>query len=370
MPFTGRAVYSNYVTLREDVADVVSMISPKETPLLDRLGDAANAATNFLHQWEEDELSPNTIVASSNVASTTADTAMGVAGGKAGYLQVGMMLRQPTTGEYFIVTVIAGNTITLQRGFGGTTPTSFAAGQSLDVIADAGLEGADVEQDSSTIRVHKSNYLQLFKKDVIVSGSMGAVSLHGGIDDEFMYQRDKKIAEALRDLEKAVILGILSGNTIGSATARRSMAGIRALLTTNVRSVGPNLTESWFGTAIQDAWSQGGTDIDLVVCGVNYKRIIDSWNNTRKFISNTDETYRAAVSMYESTFGELGIMLSRWMPANEALILATGRVSVPPLQKRSFQFREVVSQGDSRKGFVVGEYTVELRQEAGMARIL
>ena len=112
-------------------------------------------------------MSPNTIVASSAVASAATDTAMGVAGGKAGYLQVGMVLRQPVTAEYFTISVIAGNTITLTRGFGGTTATSFAAGQSLDVIADAALEGADVDQDSSTIRVNRGNYLQLFKKDVI-----------------------------------------------------------------------------------------------------------------------------------------------------------------------------------------------------------
>ena len=193
--------------------------------------------------------------------------------------------------------------------------------------------------------------------------------MHGGIEDEFMYQRDKKLAEALRDLEKAVILGILSGNTIGSSSARRTMQGLRSAITTNARSVGAALTESWFGTAIQDAWSQGGTDIDLVVAGVNYKRIIDSWNNTRKLIPNEDRRYIAAVSEYESTFGMLTIMLSRWMPSDEALIIASPRTKVVPLQQRSFQFREVVSQGDSKKGFVVGEYTLEVRNQAGMSRI-
>ena len=50
MAFTGRAIYSNFATLREDVADLVSMISPTETPLLDYLGDADRAATNVFHQ--------------------------------------------------------------------------------------------------------------------------------------------------------------------------------------------------------------------------------------------------------------------------------------------------------------------------------
>jgi hypothetical protein len=294
---------------------------------------------------------------------------MGVAGGKAGYLQVGTVLRQPTTGEYFTISVIAGNTLTLTRGFGGTTATSFAAGQSLFVIANASLEGADVTQDSSTLRPRRNNIVQLFKEDIIVSGTQEAVSLHGGIDDEYEYQKMKKITEAVRNLEKAVIMGVSSGNTIGSATALRTMAGIRALITTNVRSVGATLTESWLGTAIQDAWTQGGTDIDLILAGVAYKRIIDQFNSTRKLIANGDNRFSNVVSMYESTFGSLTIMLSRWLPDSEALILASGRIKVVPLQKRSFRSVDVLSSGDSKKGMILGEYTVELRNQDGMSRV-
>ena len=99
---------------------------------------------------------------------------MGVAGGKAGYLQVGAVLRQPVTGEYFTVSVIAGNSITLTRGFGGTTATSFAAGQSLTVISNASLEGADVTQDSSTLRPRRSNIVQLFYRSEERSEALAA----------------------------------------------------------------------------------------------------------------------------------------------------------------------------------------------------
>lgn len=50
MAFTGRAIYSNYATIREDVSDLVTMISPRETPLLDFIGDAPRAAINVYHQ--------------------------------------------------------------------------------------------------------------------------------------------------------------------------------------------------------------------------------------------------------------------------------------------------------------------------------
>ena len=239
----------------------------------------------------------------------------------------------------------------------------------LDVIADAALEGDDVSVDTSGDRARRTNYVQLFKRDVIVSGTMQAVTLLGGIDDEFTYQQAGRITEVVRDLEKSAVLGILSGNTIGTSSARRTLGGIRATIATNVQSVGAALTESWLGNTIKLAWDNGGTDLNLIYAGVNYKRIIDTFTGARQLQSPRDPRFVNLVSEYESTFGLMSVMLGRWMPANELMILATNRINVPPLQQRSFQFREVASQGDSRKGMVVGEYTVELRNEEGMARI-
>jgi hypothetical protein len=283
-----------------------------------------------------------------------------------------MVLRGPAASgsEYLIITAIAGNTITVDRAIGGTLANSFAGLASIDVISDAALEGDDVTQDTSGVRSRKQNFVQLFKKDVIVSGTQEAVTLLGGVNDEFSYQMQQRLREGLRDLEKAVINSILTGNTIGSSTVRRTMKGLRQFLATNINSVGPTLTESWLGNALKSAWSNGGTDIDCIVAGVNYKRVIDSFNASRKLIANEDMRFSNLVSEYESTFGILKVVLSRWMPTDEALILSTQRVKVLPLQGRSFQFKEVASQGDSRKGMIIGEYTAEIRNEEGMARII
>ena len=62
MAFTGKATYSagtNLPELAEDVADLIGIISPFETPLLDALGDPMRAATSTHHEWLEDSLLPN-----------------------------------------------------------------------------------------------------------------------------------------------------------------------------------------------------------------------------------------------------------------------------------------------------------------------
>jgi len=59
MPFTGKATYTaaqDLPELVEDVADLVSIVSPHETPLLDHLGDGDRSATSTIHEWMEDAL--------------------------------------------------------------------------------------------------------------------------------------------------------------------------------------------------------------------------------------------------------------------------------------------------------------------------
>jgi len=57
MTFTGKATYSAGTSLpeiAEDVSDIIAIVSPYETPLLDHLGDPQRSATSTVHEWLED----------------------------------------------------------------------------------------------------------------------------------------------------------------------------------------------------------------------------------------------------------------------------------------------------------------------------
>lgn len=371
MAFTGRAIYDTGVWdgIAEDVSDVISMISPSETPLLDFLGDAQYPARSVLHEWLEEEMTPNTITASTAASTSGTAIAVHVRGtGIGNFLTVGAVLKDNTTGEYMQVASTSQNTITVTRAFGGTTAGAHSAGTSMTVIANASLEGADVSDDVSRPRSRYSNYCQIFKVDVIVSGTEQAVS-HIGVADEFEHQKNLRIRESLRDLEKAVILGKSSGNTIGSASAYRTFKGLWDHIETNATSSG-TLTASILEDAIQSAWGNGADDLDAIIVDATWKRVIDGWNSTRIQVSNTDQTYRNMVSFYEGTFGRMPVFLNRWMPTKTLMVIASNRVKVLPLQGRSFRFEEVARTGDSMKGMVVGEYTLEAKNASlGMAKI-
>lgn len=59
MGYSGKATYgagADLPEIIEDVADIVGIVSPHETPLLAHLGDAQRAATSTVHEWVEDAL--------------------------------------------------------------------------------------------------------------------------------------------------------------------------------------------------------------------------------------------------------------------------------------------------------------------------
>ena len=375
MVFTGKAVYDNSVfdDIADDVSDMIGMISPDETPFLDILTQAERPATNVYHEWLEEKLGPNTVVTSTAVGSTTAASSMTVHDGSgnavAGFLQVGMVLVSPFN-EYVQVSAISGNDVSFSRAQASTTATSYGAGVTWDVLSDASLEGFDVGDDVSRPRSRKGNYCQLFHKDIIVSGTVQAVQMLGGISNEFEHQRQMRLKELIRDLEKAVIKGKSLGNTIGSASAYRTFNGVLAQITTNVTSAG-SITTSVLDTAIRNAWTQGGFSggRGLIVCDALSKGDISGFNNSRIQVIQRDLGYTQNVVTYENDFGSFEVQLNRYMPTRSAMVVDPAKIKVIPLAGRSFQYLPVARTGDSERGTILGEYVVQLMNEEGMSRV-
>lgn len=361
--FSGRALFDNatFNETYQDISDVISMISPTETPLLTLLGDADLPAKSVLHEWMEEELAPNTLTTSTPI--TAVNTVFTISNNYAKYVMNGAILK--VADEYMQINAISGNDIYVERGFAGTSAVSTAL-LALSVINDAASEGADVTDDISRPRTRLSNNCMIFKKDVIVSGTIRSVS-QIGVDDELDHQVRNRTREALRDLEKAVILSRTSANTVGTASLTRTMRGLRQFISTNSSSL-PNISNTSLTAVMKLAWDQGGSDIDTIVCGQTVKQQIDLLNSTIKRTTNDTSSYRDLVSEYEGTYGNVRVLMSRWMPATEGFVIASNRIKVVPLTGRSFAYVPTAKTGDADKGMLIGEYTLEVRNEAGMAK--
>ncbi len=373
MPFTGKATYSAGTTLpelAEDVSDMIAIISPDETPLLNALGDPLRKATSTHHEWLEDELLPNKdAINDSTWSNPASDTDFVVDHGSR--FRVGDQIQTEGSGELMLVTAVSTNTLTVVRGYAGTTPENLADNQIINILGNAALEGADKPNARFTNRVRCGNYTQIFTATVEVSGTdMAASQL--GLADELDLQKQERLRELIRDLEGTIINGGLpASDPQGSGTVRRTMKGIIRHLSTNAFSTGDSglpagndLDEAKVNYVLRKIWENSSGNVDLIVVGGFQKRKINAFCSDSRSYGATDTTFTDMVSIYESDFGVCRIVTTRWLPQDVALFLDSSRISVLPMAGRSFYFKPLASAGDYECGELIGEYTLELKNEA------
>ncbi|MEM9417485.1 MAG: DUF5309 family protein [Planctomycetota bacterium] len=364
MPFTGKATYSAGSSLPEianDVSDIIGIVSPYETPLLDHLGDPQRSATSTVHEWLEDTLLPNTDTADGNI--TDSDTFLDVYHGER--FRVGDQVQPEGSQEVLFVTAVDGSTITLSRGYGGTPAAAIAIDTKLHILGNAALEGDDAPTTRFTNRTRQLNYTQIFTAGIEVSGSQLA-SRQIAIDDEMDYQKQERLRELVRDLENCVINGVAnaSSDPMGNAATRRTMRGIIPSLSSHVvDGAGTTLTEEVLNTSLRTIWEQSNGPVDTIVVSGTQKRAINGFVTASRGFGPATERFKDLVSVYESDFGVCRVILSRWVPRDAVLLLDSSRIDVLPLSGRSFQYKPLAATGDSESGQVLGEYTLELRNE-------
>jgi hypothetical protein len=274
-----------------------------------------------------------------------------------------------------LVTGVTGNDLTVTRGYGGTSPEAIANGQTLHILGNAALEGGDAPTARFTNRSRRTNYTQIFTAGVEVSGSQLAAQ-QIGLDDELDYQKQERLRELVRDLENCVINGVASDmNPQGGSATRRTMEGIIPFIQSNAFENGVDgfpagegsgndeLTEQQLNQALRQIWEQSNGMVDTIVVSGFQKRRINSFISSNRQYDAGDTRFRDMVGVYESDFGVCRVVLSRWVPSDTVLLLDSSRLDVLPMAGRSFYFKKLAPQGDRELGQVIGEYTLEMRNE-------
>jgi hypothetical protein len=240
-----------------------------------------------------------------------------------------------------------------------------------DTLAPVGTnaqgEGADPSYADRTNPARKTNYTQIVRKDVLVSGSDRA-SNTAGFQDRFQYEVKKAMKEWRRDAELAILRGSLASGGASTGQARQ-MAGIKAQITTLATAPsGVSLSETMLNNYLQNAWNQGG-DVDLILVGGTLKRRIDGFsaNNTR-YVQAEDKKIVNTISTYVSSFGVHELQLHRLVDLSadvnsQIFGLQKDKWAVSHLRGREPELVKVAPTGDATKAYVIGELTTEGRAE-------
>ena len=253
----------------------------------------------------------------------------------------------------------------------------------LDSLAAASASNAQIEGDevsfsapSSTTR--RGNVTQIATKSVIISGTLEAVN-KAGRNSELAYQISKASKELKRDMETSLCDN--NAQVAGDDSTAREFSGLGSWLKTNqsagsggaapstsgtdARTDGTQraFTEDQLKTVIKSVWDNGGDPTLVMVGSFNKQKLSGFTGGSTRFDPAENKRLVAAVDVYESDFGALQVTPSRFQRARDAFVVTPDLFAIAFL--RDFSLEDLAKTGDAMKQFLLTEYTLESRNEAG-----
>lgn len=249
-----------------------------------------------------------------------------------------------------------------------------------DALAATSTAGA-VEGDpfsSSTAmaqRTRLNNYTQIFRKDVEITNTMQALD-PVGVKNEYQYQIQKALKELTRNIESRAFDVANTASSAGTTAVARRFASLEAFITANTADGGQAgttstpITENAFNNALELIYTAGGNP-ETAYVSPGVKRDVSGFAtvttgpNSRN-IAASDKKLIAAVDVYDSDFGLINIVMSRWIPQTTNTTTLTGRIWFIERSKvrfailRPMRHVPIASVGDSTRGMVLTEITMEV----------
>jgi len=257
----------------------------------------------------------------------------------------------------------------------------------LDALGSAdtnnnNLEGDDTTAAAITPTTRVGNRTQILKKPFTISTTQEVVK-KAGRDSEISYQAALAGRRIKMDLEAIACQNQASIAQSGATT--RKLGGFESWLTSNVsrgatgasggfsagNTVAPTdgtqrtSTEALLKVVIKSAWNAGGKP-NLLLMGSTQKQNFSGFTGIATQFQEPKgkmATVIGAVDRYVSDFGTFNAVASRYMRGREIAVVDPTLWRM--LWLRKWKKEELAKTGDARKFHIIGEVTLESRNEAG-----
>lgn len=184
----------------------------------------------IVHWFEEEEYSGHVDITNNAGIGTTLVL-------KSGTVLPKSILFVESTGERMLVTATAGTSLTVQRGFAGTSITAINGSTTpvgAYVIGSAFEEASDAPQPMLTVGAPRLNYSQIFRDSWANSRSAEKINWHTG--DKVAKNKQDAIANHAKSIERALMFGAKSMFTV-DGQQDSTMDGLVNMIKTNVQTV-------------------------------------------------------------------------------------------------------------------------------------
>lgn len=246
-------------------------------------------------------------------------------------LRVEEALGAVTTSEIVqVVTVASDTSITVSRGYAGTTAAAIADDSYLTKIGNAFSEGSNSPDAVSKNPTKYFNYCQIFKTTTEITETAKKTRFRTG--DPMKNEKKRKMFDHARDLEYAYLFGVKSETTGSNGKPERTTGGILEFLSTHKTAFsggGTAFTEDNLIDAISPVFDFSGAGASATRICFAGNGALTNLNKLARDSSSTRINFDGIVQAY-------GMNLQRWiLPQGELLIRTHPLFNIHPLYRNS-----------------------------------
>ena len=292
-----------------DMDDRIAELEPNAAPLvvlLKKLKRVQAIAPKV--EWLEHVLMPRYDQLS---AAVTAATATSIPVANATLYRVGDVLRETATGEAMEVTGVSAGVLGVNRGIGSVVAVTAASGDELFIVSNVNVEGASLRTIKTTLVTNLSNFTQIVRTPMGLTGTEAASKLYGGPD------RDRLQAQAgiehMRDWEHICFFGAKKEDTATAGAPKRFAGGLQEYIITNVTGAVGTLTEAAFITFLRSGFRYG-SDRKVLFASPLVVAAIEGFARNNIRVSGSEDhasTYGIQMRSYVSGQGIVDIVMGR-----------------------------------------------------------
>lgn len=366
---TAIGTFNTAQTKREDISEVLLASMALENTVAGLLPVGEPFADPDVCRWEEDALNiyeyTDGTVGGQNATDTT--STLQLTAGQGDSLMVGTLLIDtgqvlPTTGlEVLQVVNIVNDTVTVNRGYGGTTRVTHAQSAVFRNIGSMLAETSDLDKDISRNRIARNNRLGRYGLSIQISDEQlqrAMAQYVPGVPNEFDYQVAQRVREIKRMINNGLIYSAIS-TTSGDFSSYDGI--IEQILVGAVDQASAVFNPDMVNTAYTNVFNQGG-DPDWLVCGTTIVRRIANLYSDRIRIEQSERSRGWSVIYFDTDLGKtLRLILDAYWPAQSFAVLDSRRIRIRPFINSFFYTRTAETMRDGEAARIVSKFSLEMR---------
>ncbi len=344
-----------------DVPDWTDTLQRQDVPVSKMIGTAP-APTHPMNkaEWGEDAADPYSDTITEAITDTAATT---ITAANGGFYQIGDVI--VLSAEEMRVTGRAGNVLTVERGFAGTTAATHLDNAVVFITGPAVVESADDADSPYTQGDIDFNYHRIMTFTWALSKRAEVTGTYANRSGNNFATELKKKMQYTAPLRFELAI-MLNQRAQGTGSSPSSFGGLRqsSYITTRTSLSSAILTETDLMDHLQTIHNLVGPGHapDTLLCSPFGARVISSWYNDTRRSTMSDDKAKMYFTEVDTPFGTMKIVTSYLMStvANDKIYVAdfADIKKRPYASSTGWQTGEHETQGWHRRGYLRGDYTL------------